>query len=128
MDVRIPLLAERLDRARVAISGDDEHVTHRCGSCGAVSRIAFSDFDYRLAASLHAAMPGAATDDAAAAAFERAAPLGPGLRGLECACHGCGARFRIACNGGELSRDGALEYLLYAIVEQASAKPSSVNP
>jgi hypothetical protein len=121
MDVRTPPLSERLDRARVAISGDDGHVTHRCGSCGATTKLAFTDFDYRLAASLHAAMPGAAIDDTAAVAFERAAPPGPGIRALECACPACRARFRITCDGGEISRDGALEYFLFGIVEQASA-------
>ena len=124
MDVRTPPFAERLDRTRVAISGDDEHVTHRCGSCGTASKLAFSDFDYRLAASLHAATPGAAIDDTAAAAFERAAPPGPGVRALECACPACGARFRIACNGGKISRDGALEYFLLGIVEQTPSPKS----
>ena len=124
MDVRIPPLAERLDRARVAICGDEQHVTHRCGSCGVATKLAFTDFDYRLAASLHAAMPGAAIDDAAATAFGHAAPPGPGVRALECACPACGARFRIACNGGEISRDGALEYFLLGIIEQASPRAS----
>lgn len=124
MEVRIPPLTERLDRARVAISGDDQYVTHMCGLCGLATKLAFTDFDYRLAASLNAAMPGAAIEDAAAAAFEQASPLGPGVRGLECACPGCRARFRISCNGGEISRDGALEYFLLRIIEQASAPQS----
>lgn len=128
MEVRIPPLADRLDRARVTISGDDQHVTCRCGSCGAETKLAFTDFDYRLAASLHAATPGAAIDDAAAAAFGRAAPPGPGVRALECACPGCHARFRITCNGGEISRDGALEYFLLGIAEQAPSAHSPVNP
>lgn len=127
--VRITAAEARLGTARLA-RVDDTPAAWTCPTCGTTAVIDFLTFD-RLAASLQVALDGAAIDDAAAARFDRERPLKPGERALDGACERCGTRFRIMGNGGELDRDGALEYLLEDVAEEvrvSEPQPTAPGP
>lgn len=101
-------------------------VRYTCPGCQRATAISFDTFDALMCASLQNALPGASHDDPVAAAFDRVRPMRPGERGLDGVCAGCGARFRVLARGGEIDRDGAIDYTLDEVLE-AIARPASAS-